>query len=157
MSNPSGLDPDAVPPGPRRFLVGAFCVAWLAVQVVVPFANQFELPSLRFRPISTFAWSMYSFPTLVYEVRLYIRAEDGSEETIPDVGRYVAGLSSPAPVPRRDPNSTAEEVQARYARLISFIARDRRDGRLYTASIRWVRHFRTDLPDHWEFTTRGDD
>jgi hypothetical protein len=137
--------------------VGAFCAAWLAVQAVVPFVNKFELPSLRFRTISTFGWSMYSFPSLAYELRLSVRAEDGSEEAIPDVGRYVAGLTSPGPVTLRAPNDTAEEVQDRYAGLISAIARDRRDGRLYTASIRWVRHFRADLPDHWEFATRGGD
>jgi hypothetical protein len=137
--------------------VAAFIIAWLAVQLAVPFIRKFEWPSLRYRLQSSFDWSPYSSPSLVYDVSLSMEAEDGSAEAIPDIGRYVAGLTSPDAITLRAPNYNVEWVQYRYARLMEFIARQRDDGRVYQVSIHWIKHYRPDLPDQWEFSTRGAD
>lgn len=149
-----GEDPDGVPSGWRRRVLTTFVVGWLAVQIVLPFVKKFELPSLRYRNNSTFSWSPYSAPTLMYELSLFVRGADGNAEPIPNVERYVAGLWSPGPVPLRAPNDSVEQVQERYARLTAHIARARGDDREYVAYIRWLKHYRPGAPTEWVFTTR---
>ena len=155
MAKPSGTVETAIPPGKRRFLVGAFIILWLAVQIIVPFVNKFELPSFRYRNIANFGWSPFSTPSMVYELSLYAEGEDGEKEPIPNIERYVMGLRSPGPIRLTAPNYGVEHVQNRYARLVTHIAKDRQDGRIYVVSIHWIRHYPADLPDQWEFRTQG--
>lgn len=166
-SAPSGSDPDAradgtpaddpygVPRGARRVILVLFAAGWVVGQSVLALVNKFELPSLRYVNICRFAWTPYSTPSLQYEVSLYVRGPGGRRDPIPDAERYVHGLWSPGPVELRAPNHTVEEVQERYAHLLEYIADDKADGREYMAVIRWIKHYRPDLPKQWRMAVKG--
>jgi hypothetical protein len=121
----------------RRYATAAFIMAWLAIQIVVPFVQKFELPSLRYR-YARYSWAMYSQLGPRYEVSLFRTRGAGDHEPIPDIGRYVYRYRSPDPMPMIAAYQSADEVLDRFTRLVGAIARERRDGYTYVASIRWT-------------------
>jgi hypothetical protein len=136
--------------GRRRYATGAFIALWLAMQITVPLIQKFELPTLQYR-YARYSWAMFSRLSLRYEVSLFRTRGGGDREAIPDIGRYVRGYHSPAPMPMIAVYSSEDEVHDRFARLVTAIARERRDGYSYVASIRWTAHHRAGVPDQAEF------
>lgn len=134
----------------RTYAVALFIVAWLSVQIVVPFVQKFELPSLRYR-WARYSWGMFSRLGPRYEVTLFRTQGPGPPEPIPDIGGYVSGFRSPDPMPRIALYGSEEEVHDRFARLVAFLARERRDGYTYVASIRWTGYQAAAVPGRVEF------
>jgi hypothetical protein len=130
--------------GWRRHAAVAFIVLWLGVQLLVPLVQKFELPGFHYR-WARYSWGMFSRLGPRYEIRLY-RTRDGGVEPIPEVGRYVHGYRSPEPMATYAAYWTEDEVLDRFARLVTHIAADRRDGYTYVAAVQWIRYQRTDLP-----------
>jgi hypothetical protein len=112
---------------------------WLAVQIAVPFVQKFDLegPGLSYR-YARYSWAMYSRLVPRYEVSLFRTRGAGDREPIPDIGRYVRGYRSPEPMPMMARYTSESEVLDRFTRLVTAIARERRDGYTYVASIRWT-------------------
>jgi hypothetical protein len=123
----------------RRRLTVTFIVVWFAIQITVPFVQKFDLegPRLSYR-YARYSWAMFSRLVPRYEVSLFRTRRPGEREAIPDIGRYVHGYRSPEPMPMRAIYSSESEVLDRFARLVTSIARERRDGYTYVASIRWT-------------------
>jgi len=48
-----------------------------------------------------------------------------------------------------------DEVLDRLGRLVAFIARDRRDGYTYVATVRWIHGRRADLPQRSELRAQA--
>lgn len=66
--------------GPTRSVATKlFIVAWLAVQLALPFAMKFELAPLRYH-WAPFSWGMYSNSGAEYRLTLYRLAADGRRE-----------------------------------------------------------------------------
>lgn len=135
------IDVAAVPPGGQRVVVGAFIVAWLALQIGVPLVRKFEWPTLAYRPIRQFDWSMYSTPALEYEVSLYAAGDEGARLPVPALDGYVQGLrlETPGPCRLREPNYDPAHVEQWYQQLLAHIAAARGDGRTYCVEIDWIR------------------
>jgi hypothetical protein len=127
--------------GWRRHAAVGFIALWLGVQLAVPLAQKLDLerPGSPYR-YARYSWAMFSRLVPRYEVSLYRTRAGGGREEIPDVGRYVRGYRSPDPMPMIAIYSSEDEVLDRFARLVTTIARDRRDGYTYVASIRWTAH-----------------
>ena len=140
---------ESAPSGWRRHAAVTFIVLWLAVQLLVPLVQKFELPGLHYR-WARYSWAMFSRPGPRYEIRLFRTRYGGSAEPIPEVGRYVRGYRSPEPMARYAPYWTEDELLDRLSRLVTHIARDRRDGYTYVAAVRWIRYQRVDLPVYTE-------
>jgi hypothetical protein len=121
----------------------AFIALWLSIQVLVPWLQKFPPPDFQYR-WARYSWGMFSFVGSRYEVRLFRTADRGDTEPIPEMGRYVRGYRSPEPMRLRTVYWSEAEVLDRFSRLVSFIARDRRDGYTYVASIQWTRPRRGD-------------
>jgi hypothetical protein len=127
--------------GWRRLAAAAFIVVWLSVQIVVPLLQKLDIerPGSPYR-YARYSWAMFSRLVPRYEVSIFRVRAGGPREPIPDIGRYVRGYRSPDPMPLLAIYSSEEEVLDRYARLVEAIARERRDGYTYVASIRWTAH-----------------
>ena len=125
--------------GWHRRAVIAFIVLWLAVQIVVPLVQKFDLgrPGHSYR-YARYSWAMFSRPVPRYEVMLFRTRGTGDRDAIPDIGRYVRGYHSPDPMPMLAIYSSEAEVLDRFGRLVRTIASQRRDGYTYVASIRWT-------------------
>lgn len=136
--------------GSRSYATAAFIILWLVIQIILPLVQKFELPTFRYR-WARFSWSMYSRLGPRYEVRLFRIRDGGVAEPIPDVSRYVSGYRSPEPLPMIATYVSEEEVHDRFSRLVTHIARDRRDGYTYVASIRWTAYQRPIVPGLVEF------
>src|SRR2546422_6756839 len=134
----------------RRYATTAFIVVWLSAQIVVPLVQKFELPTLRYR-WARYGWAMYSRLGPRYEVRLFRTRGGGAAEPIPDIGRDVRGYRSPEPMPMIALYWSEDEVHDRFSRLVSYLARQRRDGDTYVASIRCTQYQRPGLSDLVEF------
>jgi hypothetical protein len=139
--------------GARRHVTHGFIVAWLVVQIGVPFVQKFDPPALQPR-WARYSWAMFSRLRPRYEVRLF-RTRDGEPEPIPDIGREVRGYRSPGPMRMTARYVSEDEVHDRFARLVDHLARRRRDGATYVASIRWTAHQRPDVPGVSEFRARA--
>lgn len=139
-------------PAFHRAQVSLFIALWIAVQVIIPFTQKFELPSLRYR-YGRFSWAIFSRLVPVYEARLFRVNRAGQQEAIPDIDRCVAGYRSPEPMRRDAMYVTPQEVQDRLTRLVTYIARERRDGYEYVASVRWIKHRGPEVSEQWEFRT----
>jgi hypothetical protein len=150
----TGSADSVVSSGGRRYLVRAFIILWLTVQTVGPFVQKFEIPSFRYR-YARFSWAMFTRALPVYDAALFRINETGEREPIPDIDRYIPGYQSPNPMRLKVHYLTVEEVQDRFARLITQIARDRSDGYVYVASIHWIKSVNPAVPDRWEFRTYG--
>jgi len=135
--------------GWRRRGAAAFIALWLSVQVLVPLLQKFDPPEFRYR-WARYSWGMFSLIWSRYEVRLFRTRGDGGPEPIPEVARYVRGYRSPDLMRMRTVYWSEAEALDRFARLLSFIARDQHDGYTYVASIRWIRIPPDDLPAHTE-------
>jgi len=135
--------------GWRRRGAVAFIALWLSIQVLVPLLQKFEPPDFHYR-WARYSWGMFSLIGSHYQVRLFRMQEGGGAEPIPEVGRYVRGYRSPDPMHMRTVYWSEAEALDRFSRLVSFIARDRRDGYTYVASIQWTRVRPADLPAHSE-------
>ncbi len=136
---------ESVPSGWRRHAAAAFIVLWLAVQLLVPLVQKFELPGFHYR-WARYSWGMFSRLGPRYEIRLYRTRDGGGAEPIPDVGRYVRDYRSPEAMATYAAYWTEDEVLDRFARLVTHIAGDRRDGYTYVAAVQWIRYQRADLP-----------
>jgi len=136
---------ESAPSGWRRRAAVAFIVVWMVVQIGVPFVQKFELPSLKYR-WARYSWAMFSRPGPRYEIRLFRTRAEGPSEPIPEIRRYVRGYRSPDPMSLYAPYWTEDELLDRLARLVTHIARDRRDGYTYVAEVRWLAYQRADLP-----------
>lgn len=136
--------------GWRRYAITGFIVLWLAVQMVVPLVQKFELPTFRYR-WARFSWAMYSRLLPRYEVRLFRTRGGGAAEPIPDIDRYVRGYRSPEPMPMIAIYVSEDEVHDRFSRLVTYLAREQRDGYTYVASIRWTDYQRPDVAGLVEF------
>lgn len=138
-----------MPPTPRRYAITAFIVLWLAVQIVVPLVQKFELPTFRYR-WARFSWAMFSRLGPRYEVHLF-RTRGAGDEPIPEIGRHVRGYRSPEPMRLIALYVTEDEVHDRFSRLVTHLAREQRDGYTYVASIRWTGYRRPGVPGLVEF------
>ncbi len=138
----------------RRRLISGFIVVWLAAQIIVPFVRKFDFPSFRYR-YATFSWAMYSKPALVYDVSLFRSGKPGQSEAIPNVEQFVYEYQSPQPMRMREYYRSESEVQERFARLITHIARRSDDGHTYVVSIHWIRPLELKQPTQWEFSAPG--
>jgi hypothetical protein len=136
--------------GWRRHAALAFIVAWLAVQIVVPLVQKFEIPTFRYR-WARFGWAMYSRLVPRYEVRLFRVWGAGQPEPIPNIERYVRGYRSPEPMPMLALYVSEDEVHDRFSRLVAYLAREQRDGYTYVASIRWTEYAPAGVPSVVEF------
>jgi hypothetical protein len=136
--------------GWRRRAIVAFIVLWLAVQIVVPLVQKFELPTFRYR-WARFSWAMYSRLLPRYEVRLFRARGAGAAEPIPDIDRYVRGYRSPEPMSMIAIYVSEDEVHDRFSRLVTYLAREQRDGYTYMASIRWTDYQRPGVAGLVEF------
>jgi hypothetical protein len=134
----------------RRGLIAAFIVAWLSVQVVVPFVQKFELPSLSYR-WARFSWAMFSRLGPRYEVRLFRTRGAGPAEAVPGIEHDVRGYRSPEPMRMIARYWSEREVHDRLARLVRHLADERRDGYTYVASVRWTAYRSPDVPEQLEF------
>jgi hypothetical protein len=134
----------------RRHLTVTFIVVWFAVQIAVPFVQKFDLEQagLSYR-YTRYSWAMFSRLVPRYEVTLFRTRGAGDREPIPDVGRYVRGYRSLDPMPMMAIYTSESEVLDRFARLVTAIAQERRDGYSYVASIRWTAN-RPGVSDHAE-------
>jgi len=136
--------------GWRRHAAKAFIVAWLSIQIVTPVVQKFELPAFRYR-WARFGWAMYSRLVPRYEVRLFRVSGAGPTEPIPTIDRYVRGYRSPEPMTMLALYVSEDEVHDRFSRLISYVAREQRDGYTYVASIRWTDYPPAGMPTVVEF------
>ena len=136
--------------GWRRHAATAFIVAWLSVQIVVPLVQKFEIPTFRYR-WARFGWAMYSRLVPRYEVRLFRVRGGGEAEPIPNIERYVRGYRSPEPMPMLALYVSEDEVHDRFSRLVSYLAREQRDGYTYVARIRWTDYPPAGAPSVVEF------
>jgi hypothetical protein len=123
---------------------------WLAIQVVVPFVQKFELPSLRYR-WARFSWAMFSRLGPRYEVSLYRTRGAGPPEPVPAIDGDVRGYRSPGPMRMIALYWSEHEVHDRFSRLVTHLARERRDGYTYVASIRWTAYKSSEVPERVEF------
>jgi hypothetical protein len=128
-----------------RHATAAFIVLWLAVQIGVPLVQKFELPTFRYR-WARFSWAMFSRLAPRYEVQLFRTRGAGDPEPIPDIDRDVRGFRSPEPMRTIAYYVTEDEIIDRFSRLVAHLARERRDGYTYVASIRWTAYQRADMP-----------
>jgi len=71
------------------------------------------------------------------------------------MGRYVRGYRSPDPMRMDAAYWSEDEVLDRLGRLVAFIARDRRDGYTYVATVRWIHGRRADLPQRSELRAQA--
>ena len=142
--------------GWRRYGTAAFIVVWISVQVVVPLVEKFDLrgPGVRYR-YARYSWAMFSRLVPRYEVSLFRTRGVGDREAIPEIAHYVRGYRSPDPMPMIAIYSSEDEVLDRFTRLVRAIARERRDGYTYVASIRWTAH-RPGLSDGAELMARAE-
>lgn len=139
-----------------RHATTAFIVAWLSVQLVVPLAQKFELPALHYR-WARYSWAMFSRLGPRYEVRLFRTRSGADAEPIPDIAHHVRGYWSPAPMSMTARYVSEDEVHQRFARLVDHLARQRRDGYTYVASIRWTAHQRAGVAGLIEFRATAAD
>jgi hypothetical protein len=116
-----------------------FISVWLSIQVVVPLVQKlgFDASGLRYR-YARYSWAMFSRPVPRYEVSIFRTRGAGDREPIPGIERYVRGYRSPDPMPMTSIYSSDDEVLDRFTRLVTALARERRDGYAYVASIRWT-------------------
>ena len=125
--------------GWRRHAAVAFITLWLAVQIAVPLAQKLDLgasPSpYRY---ARYSWAMFSRLVPRYEVTLYRTRAGGGREPIPDIDRWVHGYRSPEPMPMSAIYTSEGEVLDRFSGLVGAIARERRDGYTYVATVRWT-------------------
>ena len=135
---------------PQRVLIIFFVLGWIVLQVVFPFFQKFELPSLKFR-YARFSWGMYSRLVPVYEMRFLRINSAGQEEAIPDINHYVKGYQSPDPMIRRAIYAKPEEILNRQQRLVTFMAEQHQDGYRYKVNIRWIKYADPNVPEQWEF------
>ena len=138
----------------KRCLVSGFIVAWLAVQIIVPFVRKFDFPRFHYR-YATFSWAMYSKPALVYDVSLFRADKSTPSEAIPNVGQFVDGYRSPEPMRMREYYRSRAQVQERFALLITQIAKQTDDGRSYVVSIHWIGPLENNQPTQWKFSAPG--
>ena len=138
----------------RRRLISGFIIAWLAVQIIVPFVRKIDFPHFRYR-YATFSWAMYSKPALIYDVSLFRTDKPAQSEAIPTMGQFVYGYQSPQPMRIREYYRSRDEVQEWFARLITDIARRAHDNRTYVVSIRWLKPPELNQPAQWEFSAPG--
>ena len=120
----------------RRRLIGVGIAAWLALQIGVPLARKFELPSLRDR-YGTYSWAMFSRPAEPMTVDLYRRDATGRREPIPRLDRFVSMLTFPA-VSLRIPYRSGPELEEWFARLVEHVAERSDAGWEYVAALRWL-------------------
>lgn len=125
--------------GWRRHAAIAFITLWLGLQVGVPLAQKLDAdtPSAPYR-YARYSWAMFSRLVPRYEVSLYRLRPGGGPEPIPEIDRWVRGYRSPEPMPMRALYVSDGEVLDRFGGLVTAIARERRDGYVYVASIRWT-------------------
>lgn len=125
--------------GWRRYAAAAFIGVWLSIQIGAPLAQKFGFDplGLRYR-YARYSWAMFSRPVPRYEVSLFRTRGAGAREPIPGIERFVRGYRSPAPMPMVAIYSSEDEVLERFTRLVTAMARERRDGYAYVASIRWT-------------------
>jgi hypothetical protein len=140
----------------QRLATTAFIAVWLFGQIVVPLVQKFDPPTWRYR-WARFSWAMYSRLGPRYEVRLFRTRGAGGAEAIPDIGRYVRGYRSPEPMPMIALYWSEEEVHGRFSRLVDHVARERRDGYTYVASIRWTAYHHSGVSSLMEFRARADE
>ncbi|HKZ05962.1 MAG TPA: hypothetical protein VJU81_10870 [Methylomirabilota bacterium] len=125
--------------GWRRHAAIAFITLWLGVQIGVPLAQKLdvETPFAPYR-YARYSWAMFSRLVPRYEVSLYRLRPHGAPEPIPEIDHWVRGYRSPEPMPMRALYVSEGEVLDRFGGLVAAIARERRDGYTYVASIRWT-------------------
>ena len=140
--------------GWRRRGAAAFIVLWIGVQVLIPFWQKFSPPDLRYR-WARYSWGMFSQIRPRYEVRVFRTRGGGAEEPIPEIERYVRGYRSPGPMRLAAAYWSEDEVLDRLGRLVAFIARDRRDGYTYVATVRWIQGRRAGLPERSELRAQA--
>ena len=133
----------------RRHGAAVFIVAWLALQLVVPLVQKFELPGFHYR-WARYSWGMFSRLGPRYEIRLFRTRGENAPEPIPDVSRYMHGYQSPGPMFRYAAYWSEDELLDRLQGLVDHIARERHDGYTYVAAVRWLRYQRADLPPRSE-------
>lgn len=138
----------------KRCLVNGFIVFWLAVQILIPFVRKFDFPHFRYR-YATFSWAMYSKPALIYEISLFRINASGQREAIPNSGKILYGYRSPEPMQQREYYLSEAQVQERFERLVTSIARQMKNGHGYGVSVRWIRTLRPHWPADWEFNVPG--
>ena len=138
----------------RRYATTAFIVLWLGIQIVVPLLQKFELPTFRYR-WARYSWAMFSRLGPRYEVTLFRTRGAGDPEPVPEIGRYVRGYRSPEPMSMTAAYWSEDEVHDRFSRLVTYLARERRDGYTYVASIHWIRYQRVDVPPRVEFRAKA--
>lgn len=140
--------------GWRRRGVAAFIVLWIGVQVLLPLWQKFPPPGFGYR-WARYSWGMFSHIGPDYEVRLFRTRGGDPPEPIPEMGRYVRGYRSPGPMRMHGTYWSEDEVLDRLARLVTFIARERRDGYTYVASVEWIKGQRAGLPDRSELRVQA--
>ena len=140
--------------GWRRRGAAAFIVLWIGVQVLIPLGQKFPPPDFRYR-WARYSWGMFSQLRPRYEVRLFRTRGGGAAEPIPEMGRYVRGYRSPDPMRVDAAYWSEDEVLDRLSRLVAFIARERRDGYTYVATVQWIHGQRVDLPERSELRAQA--
>lgn len=136
----------------RRAVLSVFIFLWISSQILIPLAGKFDWPGLHYKS-SPFGWAMFSRLPVVYEVSLSRRrAPQGEGVPIPDLHRVTAGLGRGESVRKREFLLSVEQVRDHYSRLIRHIARERADGWIYEARIRWLEVPGADPPPPWRFT-----
>lgn len=131
-----------------RAAVALFIVAWLAVQILVPFVRKFELPGFRYR-FATFSWAMFSHEPVRYSVTLFRISDEGRREPIPGIDLVAPGFATPEQQ-RFDSYRSIKQIQAWYRALIEHVAERAGDGRTYGVSVRWLGGDGVDSGSHWE-------
>ena len=137
----------------RKYLISAWIVIWLAIQILVPLFRKFDLPHLRYR-YATFSWAMYSKPALLYDVSLFRINPLGQKESIPHIEQFVRGTHSPQPMRMREYYRSETEIKERLTRLVAHIARHEPDhDRRIGVSVQWIRKLSPEEPVRWDFCT----
>ena len=140
--------------GWRRRSAAAFIILWIGAQLLIPLWQKFPPPDFRYR-WARYSWGMFSQVRPRYEVRLFRTRGGGAAEPIPEVGRYVRGYRSPDPMREAAAYWSEDEVLDRFARLVAFIARERRDGYTYVATVEWISGQRADLSERSELRAQA--
>lgn len=136
----------------RRRLIGAGIALWLGLQIGVPLARKFELPSLRYR-YTTYSWGMFSRPADRKTLDLHRRNASGQREPIPGLDRFVSDALA-APGPWRMPYRSEAEIEAWFTLLVEHIAERSEAGWDYVAVLR-SRGRPGEGPREWEVSAPG--
>ena len=119
----------------RRRLIGLGIALWLGLQIGVPLARKFELPSFRYR-YTTYTWAMFSRPSDRKTLDFYRRNASGRREPIPGLDRFVVDILAPAGQPWRMPYRSDAEIDAWITLLVEHIAERSEAGWEYVAVLR---------------------